>query len=324
MLWTSWFPRPLPGANFTPYQVVQFLGSTTRDGTGGDPAETVQFIHDGDHIALAFDGNDDLIRRFLHGPVIDQILAEENVAEDELLWMLADNLGSVRTVVDNDSTVINHITYSAFGALTGETNPVDQFFYFTGRELDKETGDQYNRRRFYASDIGQWRSQDPIGFEAGDANDRRYVGNAPTINADPSGLFASDPQLTPDPQHSPDKTGYVPDPANPLRPLPHQPSVLEGTIFDPKVKQSEPVDKTDAQAPPIRFPKTSGKPSDFFSGVTGITKEGGMPVGSVRLDLPDPAWKFGIDFGIQFDLDGKSLRVWGRPKTFKDRPIPLQ
>jgi RHS repeat-associated protein len=158
------------------------------DGTGGDPAETTQFIHDGDHIALAFDGNDDLIRRFLHGPVIDQILAEENVAEDELLWMLADNLGSVRTVVDNDSTVINHITYSAFGALTGETNPVDQFFYFTGRELDKETGDQYNRRRFYGSDIGQWRSTDPIGFEAGDANDRRYVGNNPINFVDAHGL----------------------------------------------------------------------------------------------------------------------------------------
>jgi len=34
-------------------------------------------------------------------------------------------------------------------------------------------------------------SQDPIGFEAGDANTYRYVGNRSTTSLDPTGLFDS-------------------------------------------------------------------------------------------------------------------------------------
>jgi hypothetical protein len=40
----------------------------------------------------------------------------------------------------------------------------------------------------YDPTIGRWTSQDPIGFEAGDANLYRYVGNGPTDGTDPSGL----------------------------------------------------------------------------------------------------------------------------------------
>jgi hypothetical protein len=34
----------------------------------------------------------------------------------------------------------------------------------------------------------RWSSQSPLGFNAGDTNLNRYVGNSPTNNADPSGL----------------------------------------------------------------------------------------------------------------------------------------
>lgn len=40
----------------------------------------------------------------------------------------------------------------------------------------------------YDPTIGIWLQEDPIGFEAGDMNLRRYVGNNPTNNTDPSGL----------------------------------------------------------------------------------------------------------------------------------------
>jgi hypothetical protein len=36
--------------------------------------------------------------------------------------------------------------------------------------------------------IGRWISQDPLGFDAGDANLYRYVRNAPTLKTDPDGL----------------------------------------------------------------------------------------------------------------------------------------
>lgn len=42
--------------------------------------------------------------------------------------------------------------------------------------------------RYYDAALGQFLSEDPIGFEAGDSNLRRYVGNGPTGARDPSGL----------------------------------------------------------------------------------------------------------------------------------------
>jgi hypothetical protein len=40
----------------------------------------------------------------------------------------------------------------------------------------------------YDPKVGRWTTQDPIGFDAKDANLYRYVGNHPTIAADPTGL----------------------------------------------------------------------------------------------------------------------------------------
>src|ERR1019366_3426819 len=59
---------------------------------------------------------------------------------------------------------------------------------WTGREVDVETGLQYNRARYYDAATGRWISQDPLGFDAGDSNLYRYVNNGPTDAADPSGL----------------------------------------------------------------------------------------------------------------------------------------
>ncbi|MEL7266806.1 MAG: RHS repeat-associated core domain-containing protein, partial [Planctomycetota bacterium] len=42
--------------------------------------------------------------------------------------------------------------------------------------------------RYYDSATGQWISQDPIGFAAGDGNLYRYVGNGVSGSTDPSGL----------------------------------------------------------------------------------------------------------------------------------------
>jgi hypothetical protein len=40
----------------------------------------------------------------------------------------------------------------------------------------------------YDPSIGRWLQEDPIGFDAGDVNLYCYVGNAPTVATDPSGL----------------------------------------------------------------------------------------------------------------------------------------
>lgn len=66
-------------------------------------------------------------------------------------------------------------------------------YLFTSREFDEDTGLQYNRARWYDGEVGRWISQDPLGFDAGDTNLVRYVGNSATLSIDPSGL--EDPEL---------------------------------------------------------------------------------------------------------------------------------
>ena len=41
----------------------------------------------------------------------------------------------------------------------------------------------------YDPTVGRWLSEDPIGFEGGDANLHRYVRNTPLNLIDPTGLF---------------------------------------------------------------------------------------------------------------------------------------
>jgi RHS repeat-associated protein len=104
-------------------------------------------------------------------------------------WYLTDNIGSVRLIVNTSGTVLDQITYYAFGGIQNETNSGNgDRFKFTGAELDSEIGLQHQGARYYNPFTGRWNSRDPIGFNAGDTNLFRYVSNAPVIAADPAGL----------------------------------------------------------------------------------------------------------------------------------------
>ncbi|WP_153559381.1 RHS repeat-associated core domain-containing protein [Roseimaritima sediminicola] len=185
------------------------------DGAGSGTATKEIYIHEGlreerdgagDQILLAFDESGGLTERYLHGPAVDQVLASEDVTSPatagDVLWALSDNLGSVRDIAEYDAgtdttTVVNHLTYDAFGNITAETDAsVDFLFAYTGRERDAEGDLQYNRARYYDAAIGRWISQDPIGFEAGDANLYRYVGNGTATATDSSG-WCAEPATSP-------------------------------------------------------------------------------------------------------------------------------
>ncbi|QGJ68577.1 RHS repeat-associated core domain protein [Planctomycetales bacterium 10988] len=160
---------------------------TNADAT---PERIERYIYDGEHIALVFDGldNNELTNRYLHGPAVDQILADEQLLNgilDEVYWPLTDHLGSVRDLVDSQGEVENHIVYDSFGNILSETDPsIEHLFAYTGREHDAES-DLY----YYDPAVGRFVSEDPIGFSAGDVNIYRYVGNTSTIYTDPSGLI---------------------------------------------------------------------------------------------------------------------------------------
>jgi RHS repeat-associated protein len=162
------------------------------------------FIYDAGQLVMSFDalrgsnateGKISRGHRYLWGPAVDQLLAEEGVkyqGSEGTLWQLTDNLGSVRDLAEYDeasgtTSVVNHITYDAFGNVTSETAAVDHLFGYTGRAYDEETDLQNNHNRWYDAASGKWLSEDPIGFAAGDANLYRYVGNSATNATDPDG-----------------------------------------------------------------------------------------------------------------------------------------
>ena len=69
---------------------------------------------------------------------------------------------------------------------------------YAGYYLDAATGLSWTHWRVYDVATGQWLTEDPIGFAAGDSNIRRYVGNGASNGVDPSGLIG--PADGPSPQ----------------------------------------------------------------------------------------------------------------------------
>jgi RHS repeat-associated protein len=138
--------------------------------------------------------------RYLLGDVVDQVLAQETVTGGEVLWLLQDNLGSVRETVKNDGTVNSRVEYDPFGNMIsitdpsngGAATPLKTRFNFTGQEYDADLkliwySDGTGPGRWYDPATGTFISEDPLGFLAGDANLHRYVANGATYLVDPSG-----------------------------------------------------------------------------------------------------------------------------------------
>ena len=84
--------------------------------------------------------------------------------------MLTDNEGTVRDVVQQvfasgtwqPTTVVDHLVYSAFGALTSQTNGAYQpRFGYTGQVYDAATGLSYYKARWYDPVTGDFIGQDP-------------------------------------------------------------------------------------------------------------------------------------------------------------------
>ena len=93
-----------------------------------------------------------LSHRYLWGPAVDQLMADEQVsmAEQPGKWSgrLGDNQNTVRDLATYNAgtgttTVVNHRVFSAYGQLLSQTirvraaAAVDCLFAYTGRPLDQ-------------------------------------------------------------------------------------------------------------------------------------------------------------------------------------------
>ncbi|MCC7087098.1 MAG: RHS repeat-associated core domain-containing protein [Pirellulales bacterium] len=172
----------------------------------GSITRTEAYVYDGNQIVPRFADDDaaaltpsDLRNRYLWGPAVDQLLAEENVAwyyaPGTVDWALSDHQHTVRDWVRSSggsTTLADHAQYDAFGNRL-DAPTVDSLFGYTGRYHDDDTGLQWNGSsqgggRWYDSATGRWLSEDAIGFRGDASNLYRYVENRATIFVDPSGM----------------------------------------------------------------------------------------------------------------------------------------
>lgn len=130
------------------------------------------------------------IKLFGCGERLDELYAVWNRTQSNF-WTLTDQLRSVRRVLSQDGTEVAALSYDSFGrplSSTGTQAEAAGRFAFAGREWDADARLYYLRARYYDPDIGRFLSEDPAGFDAGDANLYRYVGNRPVNRTDPLGL----------------------------------------------------------------------------------------------------------------------------------------
>jgi len=108
-------------------------------------------------------------------------------ADGTIRFYLADALGSIIALADENGAVKTRYNYSPFG-ITEETGEAsDNPFKFTGRE-DDGTGLYYYRARYYSPQMGRFVSEDPIEFGGG-INFYVYTRNSPLNWIDPLGLY---------------------------------------------------------------------------------------------------------------------------------------
>lgn len=163
-----------------------------------DGSSTNWMVYDGQHLAAEVDSDGDLIRRYVRGPGVDNMLGMVSYADGETnaYFFVVDHLGTVHAVLDEDGDVVESYELDAWGRLLAvrdadgnaiAESAIGNRILFQGREYSAASGLYFHRTRYYDPVVVRWTAPDPIGIAGGE---NLYVAfnNNGIMFIDPDGL----------------------------------------------------------------------------------------------------------------------------------------
>jgi RHS repeat-associated protein len=148
---------------------------------------TVRFVYDGADMIAEYNTSGNVLRRYVHGPGIDEPLVwfegagHSGSGTPDRRHLFADERGSI-IAVEGGSTTKN--TYDEYGVPgSGNTSR----FQYTGQMWLADVGLYHYKARAYSPELGRFLQTDPIGYGDG-MNMYAYVGGDPVNGKDPTGL----------------------------------------------------------------------------------------------------------------------------------------
>jgi len=159
-----------------------------------DSACTRVYLLEGEHLEAVYDGDAQILAKYLRGVVVDEIVNGyyyDDQGKKTNYTFHHDHLRSVVGLTDHQGTTVETTKYGPFGEEIASTGTTDNFLKYTAREHDEDTGLYYYRARYYDPEIGRFLTEDPWGFDAG-VNFYTSVSNNPVNYNDPMGLAPGD------------------------------------------------------------------------------------------------------------------------------------
>jgi len=156
--------------------------TTTSEGT-------IRHVYDGDECIADLDESGAVVRSYVWGPGIDNLLAVRTGGAT--YYALTDHQNTVHGFVDATGALVAHFVYDAWGNVLESSVSVPALagnrYLFQGREYSWSTGLYNFRARWYDPATGRWLSKDPIGISGG-MNLYMFCGNNPICCIDAFGL----------------------------------------------------------------------------------------------------------------------------------------